>query len=61
MTLYTLFSNLITIQLKSGEGIVGLYDRILEVRVRLENWEPPITLSDKLMIVYDTLATTNIP
>ena len=51
MALYTLFSNLITIQMRANEGIVGLYGRILEIRSRLANWKPPITLPDKLIIV----------
>ena len=51
MALFTLFSQLITLQLRSGEGIAELYGRILEIRARLENWDPPIMLPDKLMIV----------
>ena len=51
MALFTLFSQLITLHLKSGEGIAGLYGRILEIRSRLSNWDPPIELPDKLIIV----------
>ena len=51
MALYTLFSQLITMQMRSKEGIVGLYGRILEIRTRLANWKPPIILPDKLIIV----------
>ena len=51
MALYTLFSQLITMQMRNKEGIVGLYGRILEIRTRLANWKPPIVLPDKLIIV----------
>ena len=51
MALYTLFSQLITMQMRNKEGIVGLYGRILEIRARLSNWKPPIVLPDKLIIV----------
>ena len=51
MALYTLFSQLITMQMRNKEGIVGLYGRILEIRARLANWKPPIVLPDKLIIV----------
>ena len=42
MALYTLFSQLITIQLASGEKLTQLFGRILEIRNRLKNWRPPI-------------------
>ena len=51
MALYTLFSQLITIQLASGEKLTQLFGRILEIRNRLKNWRPPIVLPDKLIIV----------
>ena len=51
MALFTLFSQLINIQLAGTEGIAGLYGRILEIKSRLENWDPPITLPDQLLIV----------
>ena len=51
MALFTLFSQLISMQLRTGEHVAGLYGRILDIRARLENWDPPITLPDKLLIV----------
>ena len=51
MALFTLFTQLITMQLKGSEGIAGLYGRMLEIRARLENWAPPINLPDKLLTV----------
>ena len=51
MTLLTLFIQLITIQLKPNEKIAGLYGRVLEIKARLENWDPPVVLSDKLLMV----------
>ena len=51
MALFTLFSQLISVQLRSGEKIAGLYGRILEIRQRLQNWDPPIILPDQLLIV----------
>ena len=51
MTLFTLFSQLISMQLRSGEKIAGLYGRLLEIRQRLENWDPPIILPDQLLLI----------
>ena len=51
MALLTLFIQLITIQLKPNEKIVGLYGRVLEIKARLENWDPPVVLPDKLLMV----------
>ena len=51
MALFTLFSQLINIQLTGHEGIAGLYGRVLEIKARLENWDPPITLPDQLLTV----------
>jgi len=51
MALFTLFNSLISMYLRSGERIAGLHGRILAVRARLENWDPPIILPDKLLIV----------
>ena len=51
MALFTLFSQLISMQLRSGEKVAGLYGRLLEIRQRLENWDPPIILPDQLLIV----------
>ena len=51
MALFTLFNQLINMQLAGGEGIAELYGRILEIRARLQNWDPPIALPDQLLIV----------
>ena len=51
MALLTLFIQLITIQLKPNEKIAGLYGRVLEIKARLENWDPPVILPDKLLMV----------
>ena len=51
MALFTLFSKLITLQLKPGEKLRSLYARALAIRTRLLNWKPPVTLPDKLIIV----------
>lgn len=51
MALVTLFINLITMRLKPKEKIAGLYGRILEIKARLENWDPPIFLPNKLFMV----------
>ena len=51
MAQVTLFINLITMRLKPKEKITGLYGRILEIKARLENWDPPIYLPDKLFMV----------
>ena len=51
MALLTLFIQLITIQLKPNEKIAELYGRVLEIKARLENWDPPVILPDKLLMV----------
>ena len=51
MALLTLFSELINIQLASGKGIAEMYGRVLEIRARLANWDPPINLPDQLLIM----------
>ena len=51
MALFTLFSQLISLQLRSGERVASLHGRMLEIRTRLANWDPPIILPDKLLIV----------
>ena len=51
MALLTLFIQLITIQLKPNEKIAGIYGRILEIKSRLANWNPPVELPDKLLMV----------
>ena len=51
MTLLTLFIQLITIQLKPNEKIAGIYGRVLEIKSRLANWNPPVILPDKLLMV----------
>ena len=51
MALLTLFIQLITIQLKPNEKIAGLYGRVLAIKARLENWDPPVTLPDNLLMV----------
>ena len=30
---------------------MGLYGRVLEIKARLENWDPPIVLPEKLLMV----------
>ena len=51
MALFTLFSQLITLQLRPGEGFASLNARALGIRERLANWNPPIKLPDQLLIV----------
>ena len=51
MALFTLFSQLISLRLGSGETFSSLYARALGIRARLANWKPPIILPDQLIIV----------
>ena len=51
MALLTLFSELINIQLSGNKGIAEMYGRILQIRARLSNWDPPIILPDQLLMM----------
>ena len=51
MALFTLFTNLITLRLGTGEGLREMYARMHQIRTRLLNWKPPVVLPDKLMMV----------
>ena len=51
MALFTLFSQLISLRMGSGENFASLYARALGIRARLKNWKPPIELPDQLLIV----------
>ena len=51
MALFTLFSQLISLRLNSGENFASMYARALGIRARLANWQPPIELPDQLIIV----------
>ena len=42
MALFTLFTQLITIQLRPKESLNGMFGRLLEIRKRLRNWRPPM-------------------
>ena len=51
MALFTLFTQLIGLQLKPKENLVTLYARAQGIRARLRDWDPPIILPDQLIIV----------
>ena len=51
MSLFTLFEQLITISVKPSESLDSYFSRATQLRQRLSQWDPPITLPDELIMV----------
>jgi len=51
MSLFILFDNILGLRIKPNEKLSALFTRLKQLRRRLSNWTPPISLPDQLILV----------